>query len=334
MSIDDRKTAVLRAVIEQYVETAQPVGSGAVARAPGVEVSSATVRSDMGVLEDEGYLEQPHTSAGRVPTEKGYRFFVDMLGGRGTLDGDQHAAVRSFFSRTHGELESMLADTSGLLVSLTDYAAVVVGPQHEGSEIRSTQFVGLGGKVVLLVVVLANGSIEKHTIELDEPTDDARLSGATAHLSAHATGRVLGAVGPIPASGDETLDDLLTLAGRYLSTDIGGDADQVFVGGTSQMAAAFDAVDTVKQVLTILEQQLVVVSLLQDVIDRGMTVAIGTETGIRRLADCSVVVAPYEVDGETAGTVGVLGPTRMDYSQALAAVEVVGRRLGSHLSDA
>lgn len=334
MSMNDRKAAILRAVIEQYVETAQPVGSGVVARSPGVEVSSATVRSDMGTLEDEGYLEQPHTSAGRVPTEKGYRFFVDALGHPATLDGDQRAAVSSFFSRAHGELESMLDDTSRLLVSLTDYAAVVVGPQHEGTQIRSTQFVGLSDKIVLLVVVLANGSIDKHTLELADPIDDARLAAATAHLSAHVAGSVLGAVGPIPESGDGALDDLLGVALAFMSSDAGTDSDQVFVGGRSQMAASFDAVDTVKQVLTILEQQLVVVSLLRDVIDRGMTVAIGTETGIQRLADCSVVVAPYEVDGETAGTVGVLGPTRMDYSQALAAVEVVGRRLGTHLSEA
>src|SRR4051812_49483470 len=121
MTLDERKANILRAVVEEYIETALPVGSGHVARAPGVEVSSATVRNDMAVLEQEGYLQQPHTSAGRVPTEKGYRYFVDSLGGPGQLGTAQVQQVRSFFAKAHGELEQMLHDTSRLLSDLTDH---------------------------------------------------------------------------------------------------------------------------------------------------------------------------------------------------------------------
>src|ERR1700760_980331 len=172
--LDDRKAAILRAVVEEYIETAQPVGSASVSRVPGMAVSPATVRNEMGALEREGYLAQPHTSAGRIPTDKGYRFFVDSIapsGGR--LDPTQSQQVRAFFAKAHGELERMLSDTSRFLAGLTDYAAVVVRDAEDPASIRSVQLVPLTSRVVLLVVVLASGVIEKHTLDMAHDVDDA-----------------------------------------------------------------------------------------------------------------------------------------------------------------
>lgn len=335
--LDERKATILRAVVTEYIETAQPVGSGHVASSPEVNVSSATVRNDMAALEAEGYLAQPHTSAGRIPTEKGYRFFVDQLGGPGRLGVSETQQVRSFFNRTHGEMEQMLADTSRLLSSLTRYAAVVVGPQHEVATIKSVQLVSLSSRIVLAVLVLSSGAIEKHSIELLADTDELVVNAAGVRLSTLIVGKTLSAVGSIDreaASLGES-EEVAALVRTALS-ELGGDHrhdDQVFIGGTSDMAASFDAVRTVSEILRILEQQLVVVSLLEDVIDRGLSVAIGRETGNEALADCSIVVAPYLVDGETAGSIGVLGPTRMHYDHALSAVAVVANRLGRTLSE-
>src|SRR5437867_2275997 len=181
--LDERRAAILRAVVEGYIETAQPVGSSHVARHGGVSVSPATIRNEMVALEQDGYLTQPHTSAGRVPTDKGYRFFVDSLVGPGHLDAARRQQVKSFFDSAHGALEDMLHSTSQLLAGLTDYAAVVVGPAHEQATIRSVQLVGIGGRTGLLVAVLSNGVIEKATIDLADDIDDARLGAATAHLS-------------------------------------------------------------------------------------------------------------------------------------------------------
>jgi heat-inducible transcriptional repressor len=334
--LDERKAAILRVVVEEYVQTAQPVGSATVARQPELDVSSATVRNDMGVLEREGYLVQPHTSAGRVPTDKGYRFFVDSLIKPGPLDAARSQQVRAFFARTHGELEQMLHDTTTLLSGLTDYAAVVVGPSHEVATIRSIQLVGLGSRFVLLVVVLSNGAVEKRSLELGIEVSDAQLAAASAHLASHLIGHPLGAglAGiAIPQTGDAVIDGLTGQVGEVLEGSHDHDVDTVFVGGAARMAVAFDAVDTIRRVLSILEQQYVIVTLLQDVLDRGLTVAIGTEHGVQPLAECSVVVAPYQVEGEPAGTVGVLGPTRMRYEQALAAVAVVSNRLGRALTE-
>jgi heat-inducible transcriptional repressor len=332
--LDDRKAAILRVVVEEYIETAQPVGSAMVARLPELAVSSATVRNEMGVLEREGYLVQPHTSAGRIPTDKGYRFFVDSLTKPGPLDAAQNQQVREFFARAHGELEKMLQDTSRLLSSLTDYAAVVIAPSHEAAAtIRSVQLVGLAPTMALLVVVLSNGAVEKRSLELGSDVTEVQLGASSAHLSSHLVGRPIGSVFSVPSTAESVIDLLVADALVALAGGHDAEPDHVFVGGAARMAAAFDAVGTVRQVLSILEQQYVVVTLLQDVLDRGLSVAIGTEHGLLPLADCSIVVAPYQVEGEPAGTVGVLGPTRMRYEQALAAVAVVSKRLGKALTE-
>jgi heat-inducible transcriptional repressor len=330
--MDERKEAILRAVVQEYIETAQPVGSSHVAVAPGVNVSSATVRNEMALLEQEGYLHQPHTSAGRVPTEKGYRFFVDNIDAQ-PLRGATAEQVRAFFRRAHGELEDMLSETSRLLSNLTNCAGVVIGPTADDATVRSIQLVALGGSSALLVVVLSNGTVEKHTIDLPADGGDDRVGAATAHLAAHLTGVLRTALPAVPATGDSATDAVTDLAVDALNAPRVSEAEQVFVGGAARMAQAFDALETVRGVLGILEQQFVIVSLLRDVIDRGLQVAIGTETGMQPLSEAALVVAPYVVDGEPAGTIGVLGPTRMDYSQALAAVAVVSSRLGERLTD-
>jgi heat-inducible transcriptional repressor len=332
--LDERKAAILRAVVEEYIETAQPVGSGHVAAAPGVDVSSATIRNEMAQLEADGFLSQPHTSAGRVPTEKGYRFFVDHLRGPVRLHGASAQQVRAFFEKAHGEVEDMLAETGRLLSNLTDLASVVVAPSSAEAAVRSVQLVSLTTTTALGVLVFSDGTVDKHAIELPPDTSEPRLAAVTAHLSAHLSGAVRSALPLVPASGDEGVDEL---SKRVLSA-IGApqrrtDADHVFVGGTAQVARAFETIETVRAVLGILEQQFVVVTLLRDVLDRGLHVAIGSETGVEPLAQCALVVAPYEIDGERLGTIGVLGPTRMNYPQALAAVAVVSDRLSDRLAE-
>jgi heat-inducible transcriptional repressor len=307
-----------------------------VARTTELGVSPATVRNEMAALEREGYLAQPHTSAGRVPTDQGYRFFVDQLTGPGALPAVQRQQVREFFATAHGELEQMLHDTSSLLSGLTSYAALVLAPPSERATVRSVQVVGLAINVAMVVVVLSNGAIEKATLELDHELGDERLAAASTHLTAHLEGTSLADGTPVPATGDERLDSLVHQILGALGDPADRDHEQVYVGGASRMAAAFDAVETVRQVLAILEQQYVVVSLLRDVIDneaaQGIAVSIGTELGVQPLAECSIVVAPYVIEGEPLGTVGVLGPTRMNYPQAMAAVAVVSERLGRRLS--
>lgn len=342
--LDDRKSAILRAVVQTYIETAQPVGSSHVVDATAIGVSPATVRSEMTVLEREGYLIQPHTSAGRIPTEKGYRFFVDEIG-PGELDAAQSRQVRGFFSHAHGELEDMLRNTSRMLSKLTSTAAVVVGESADPASVRSVQLVGLAPTTYLIVVVLSSGSVVKRNVEHSGEVADATLVAVGRYLTAQMFGKSLSAVdelGTEPTGApsqpsrpviDSVADPVLREALDALRSAAGEVGRSVHVEGASHIAGAFDASETLREVLGLLEQQVAVVTLLRDVIDRGLTVAIGSETGVAPLAECSLVVAPYMVGGEPAGTIGVLGPTRMNYQETLAAVAVVSNRLSRLLSE-
>jgi heat-inducible transcriptional repressor len=275
-------------------------------------------------------LVQPHTSAGRIPTEKAYRYFVDALG-QGTLNRPDRRQVTNFFRHIQGEIEHVMRDTASLLSGLTDYAAVVVDNSTEAATVRSLQVVELAPRIVVAVTVLSNGAVEKQTIELDNDIQAGDVEDARQLVAAALMDRVPSSPAELALSGKTSVD---VVAGAVMeAVVVSVEPDRVYVDGASNVAGAFDAVDSVKRVLTILEQQLVVVSVLTDVLDRGLNVAIGSETGLDRLEDCSVVVAPYEIEGEHAGSIAVLGPTRMHYPQAMAAVAAVSRQLGKRLSE-
>ena len=171
-------------MVTEHVETAQPVGSSHVS--VGVGVSSATVRSEMSALERDGFLLQPHTSAGRIPTDRGYRYFVDHLSRPGVLGPVQNRQVRAFYAQVHGEVEEMLERTSRLLAGLTDHVSVVFGHSHDTAAVRSVQIVGIAPQVAVLVAVLADGTVEKRTLDFADDVNADVLATASAHLCSHA----------------------------------------------------------------------------------------------------------------------------------------------------
>lgn len=351
--VDDRRIAILRKVIEHYVATGQPVGSNHIASMPGVTVSAATIRNDMAALEAEGYLAQPHTSAGRVPTDKGYRVYVDHLtttdvAKAGRLDTVNRQRLGDFFDSAHFRLEETLHRTSLLLAQLTNYTAVVTGPSVSEAVVRSAHVVALNDRLGTVVAVLSNGDIESEQIEFATPPSDLQIALVNARLNETLVGKAIGDAtftsrapnrsessrGGTPRNSDGVDADVETLVGRAVAAVTEGKRrESVFVGGTASLTTSFDAVEVVRSVLETLEQQYVVVSLVRDMLSRGVSVAIGAETGVEPLSVCSVVLAPVVRDGETIGSVGVLGPTRMNYPAALATVEVVSDRLGRRLTE-
>ncbi|MFM8014842.1 MAG: heat-inducible transcriptional repressor HrcA [Actinomycetota bacterium] len=337
--VDDRKIAVLRAVIEHYVSTGQPVGSSHVAAMPGITVSAATIRNDMVALETEGYLVQPHTSAGRVPTDKGYRMYVDHLTSSdvaqaGRLNAISRQRLGDFFDTAHFRLEETLHRTSLLLAQLTNYTAVVTGPSVSEAVVRSVQVVVLSDRIGTVVAVLSNGEIESEQIEFATRPSDLQLALANSRINESLVGATLSAAKFTAATGVGVDSDVESLVAKAVASLAGGRGrDSVFVGGTASLTTSFDAVEVVRSVLETLEQQYVVVSLVRDMLSRGVSVAIGSETGVEPLSVCSVVLAPVVRDGETVGSVGVLGPTRMNYPAALATVEVVSDRLSRRLTE-
>ncbi len=332
--LDDRKTAILRAIVEEYIATALPVGSSHIAKSNEFAVSSATVRNDMAALEREGFLTHPHTSAGRIPTDKGYRFFVDNLVPNGALGSLEQAKVGSFFESAHFRLEETLQRTSMLLTQLTNYASVVIGPTAEIATVKSLQLVRLSSHHITVVVVLSNGVVENEQIEVGLDISDEDILLATSKLQNLMMNTPLRDVPKHRLANRKTSDAVSELSSRVLEAlDRTSNDETFFVGGAAQMAEAFDAVEIVRNVLHTLEQQYVVVTLVRDMLNRGLSVAIGAEHGVEPLSACSVVLAPVMADGESIGTVGVLGPTRMNYPQALATVELVSDRLGRRLTE-
>jgi heat-inducible transcriptional repressor len=329
--LDERRARVLRAVVEEYVTTAQPVGSQTIATSRELGVSSATVRNDMTVLERDGYLVQPHTSAGRIPTDRGYRFFVDHFARAPGLPPAQRRTVSDFFTSTSRALEDLLHETSQLLANLTHHASVVVGPASDAAVLRNVQLVSLQPGLALVVAVLSNGGVEKEVLQFDDEPDDDQLARAAAAMNASLLGSTLAALPSVGPTGDRTSDRCVAAARGALAAKVQGQLEPLYVSGASRIAmeqGAYATADGAARLLELLEHQVVVVSLVRGLLDHGLTVRIGAENEREDLRDCSLVLAPYVIEGEVAGTVGVLGPTRMDYQQALAAVATVSQQLG------
>ena len=335
--LDERKAAVLRAIVEQYVDTAQPVGSQTVTSTTGLGVSAATVRNEMSLLEREGYIAQPHPSAGRVPTDRGYRYYVDHLAGTGQLQANERRRIVEFFTSATFAMDQLLSQTSQLLAGVTAHAAVVVGPELQAVEVRAANLVLLQSRVVLAVVVLSNGSVEKEVVSFDTDVSDDDVAAASAHFTRQLTGRRLADVSA-PAgepSGVDRVVEIVNAARVALQTRLEQhQSEPLYVGGASRLAAEHDAFVTTStaRLLELLEQHVVLASLMRELLGPGLTVSIGSENSSADLRECSLVLAPYLVEGEPAGTVGVLGPTRMDYRKAQAAVSAVSQQLGRQLS--
>ncbi len=330
--LDERKADILNAVIEVFTETGQPVGSSVIESLDTFDVSSATIRNDMSFLESEGFLTQPHTSAGRIPTQKGYREFVDRLDSHGISPGKETKAVSSFFSQMQGEIEEVLKETAGLLSRLTDYAAVVVDSNEDQATVISAELHRISTNTCLFVCVLSNQQVLKHGVESGEQVTDADIDSANQVIRQLLIGQSLGVKLEPAALKPSVAKDLAVAAIDWVST-VTTDSERVFVDGTHRVVNAFEAVESVGKVLHILEQQLVVATLLAEVTSQGVSVTIGEESGRPRLADCSLVVSPYQIDGEQAGSIAVLGPTRMNYPQAISAVAAVSAQLGDRLSE-
>ena len=328
-NLDARKATILEAVVVEHIDTAQPVGSSSVAQSADLAVSPATVRTEMVALEREGYLAQPHTSAGRVPTDLGYRYFVDHLEA-GILGPAQQKQIREFFAHVRGEVEDVLEQTSILLSHLTNYTSVVVGSGHSRASVLSVQLVNLDARHHLLVTVFSDGTVTKHSMLATFEASHVEVSEASRQLNALLIGTTLESKVQVPSRND-AVAKLVREAVAVMHAEMPTlEGEQVYIGGSSRVAEVFEGVETVRKVLGILEEELLVVSLVEDILDKGVSVAIGSEHGYEPLSSCAVIVAPVSLEGETIGAVGLLGPTRMKYREVMAAAEAVSQHLTRH----
>jgi heat-inducible transcriptional repressor len=332
--LDDRKLAVLRAIVEDYVSTTEPVGSKSLVDRHGLDVSPATIRNDMAVLEDQGFIAQPHTSAGRIPTEKGYRLFVDRLSSIKPMSGAERRAIEAFLAGAYS-LDEIVARTVRLLAQLTRQVAVVQYPSLSRSAVRHIELVSLTPQRVLLVLITDTGRVEQVTVDLPDASEPESIAHLRAVLNAcldghklsDAAATVVGLADRIPAperaNAGAVFSALLdSLAERH--------EERVVFGGAANLAAP-DFGKGLRDVLEALEEQVVLMRLLGEAASpSALTVRIGAETGLQ---GTSVVTAAYGSGGQVVAKLGVLGPTRMDYPGTMGAVRAVARYVGQILGE-
>ncbi|MFI7707017.1 heat-inducible transcriptional repressor HrcA [Nonomuraea sp. NPDC049480] len=334
--LDDRKLAVLRAIVEDYVSTNEPVGSKALAERHNLKVSPATIRNDMAALEEEGYITQPHTSAGRVPTDKGYRLFVDRLSQVKPLSGAERRAIETFLAGAV-DLDDVVTRTVRLLAQLTRQVAVVQYPTLTRSTVRHVELVPLHDRRVMLVLITNTGRVEQRVIELPEVVDETRIAHLRAVLNTGLDGCGLSTVPELVADLPERLpaEDrpaAATILSVLLETLVERHDEKIVFAGAANLAGAGFSTG-LRDVLEALEEQVVLMRLLGETTSdtpSALTVRIGSENPYLR--GTSVVATGYGSGDNQLARLGVLGPTRMDYPVTMGAVRAVARYVSQILA--
>ncbi len=334
--LDDRKLAVLRAIITDYVRTSEPVGSKALVDRYQLDFSPATIRNDMATLEEEGYLTQPHTSAGRIPTDKGYRLFVDRLAQVKPLTPAEKRAISTFLAGA-ADVDDVVARTVRLLAQVTQQVAIVQYPLVSTAVIRHVDLVRLHADRGLVVLVTSTGRVTQAHADLPLEADDdqvrlasARLAALVRGLTAAEAGRVLARLQDEPTTEGAVLTAGADAVRALLAHDL---TTRVVVGGVQNLTRFGDQFETtVKPVLEALEEQVVLLRLLGEA-SSDVKVRIGHENDHAGLSSTSVVASGYGMPHDVWAMLGVVGPTRMDYPSTMASVRAVARYVGRFLAE-
>ncbi len=334
--VDARAAHLLKTLIERYVADGQPVGSRALSRQSGLELSPATIRNVMADLEEMGFIASPHTSAGRIPTPKGYRFFVDSLMVVKALEPGEINRLEEEI--TADRPQQLVASAANLMSQLTHFAGVVITPRREGG-FRHLEFLRLSDRRVLLIIVTAEGDVQNRILHTERPYTQAQLIEATNFFNRNFAGQPFASIrGRLADELTRLRDDIASL--MTAAVDVGEDAlaegENVVLAGERNLLTAEDFTSNMtrlRRLFDMFEQKTSLLHLL-DVSQRaqGVKIYIGDESGLAPLDEMSVVTAPYEVNGKVIGTLGVIGPTRMAYERVIPIVDLTSKLLSSALT--
>ncbi|MCA1938802.1 MAG: heat-inducible transcriptional repressor HrcA [Dechloromonas sp.] len=336
--LDDRSRTLLKALVEHYIADGQPVGSRALSKFSGLDLSPATIRNVMADLEEAGFVASPHTSAGRVPTARGYRLFVDSLLTMQPLEARQRGEIQEAL---HGlPSNQVIANASQLLSSLTHFAGVVIAPRRAANRIRQIEFLSLSEKRILLIIVTTDGDVQNRILSSDKAYSPSELVAAANYLNQNFAGldfeqirqRLAGEIQQLR----EDIKPLMTLALEAGDAALSENAQPYVISGEKNLLDVEELSSNMKrlrELFELFEQRSSLLRLL-DISNRaeGVKIFIGGESGIATLDECSVIAAPYSVDGQIVGSVGVIGPTRMAYERVIPIVDITARLLSSALS--
>jgi heat-inducible transcriptional repressor len=335
---EERRLAVLRAIVEDYVATEEPVGSKSLVERHGLGVSPATVRNDMAALEDEGYITQPHTSAGRVPTDKGYRLFVDRLTTVKPMSAAEKRAIATILDGAV-DLDDVVNRSVRLLAQLTRQVAVVQYPTLSRSTVRHVELIAVAPTRLLVVLILSTGRVEQRVVEVTDELTEEQLVELRAIVNRAATGEIIAdaatAVRALAPADDETATSAVVEALVEAMSDHRSD-ERIAVGGAANLARYGDSFDSaVRPLLEALEEHVILLKLLGEATTGDMlTVRIGHEGPYQELSSTSVVATGYGPGDEGFARLGIVGPTRMDYPGSMASVRAVARYVSRLLDEA
>ncbi len=333
--LDERKRQVLQAIIDDYISTAEPIGSRTIARKYGLGVSPATIRNEMSDLEMLGYLEQPHTSAGRIPSAKGYRFYVDCLMGPQQVSDRDTMLIHQWFDQKVRRLDEAFQETVRVLSRLTRNVSLLLAPQAAACKFKYLQFLPFDETRVVVIIVTDTGVMENRLMEIPAGTSAEelhRIAGAMNHwlggldlseIQSSILAQIKEDVLPRP----ELLESALSLIREATGGPSAG--DKLYLGGTTQLLnqPEFRDVEKVRHLLSLLEEEHLMHDILHTQDGNGVIVTIGQENKYSGIQDCSVIQASFRLDGQTVGTLAVLGPTRMEYARTMAAIEFMQKHM-------
>ncbi|UOF88911.1 heat-inducible transcriptional repressor HrcA [Fodinisporobacter ferrooxydans] len=322
--LTERQKLILRAIIEDYVQSAEPVGSRTLSKHEDIQFSAATIRNEMSDLEELGFLEQPHTSAGRIPSKKGYRFYVDHLLDPFELKSHDIVSMRSLFVKKMDQLEQIVQHTAHILSSLTNYTSIVLGPQIYEHNVRRIDLIPLRDRSAVVIIVTDTGHVENRTVQIPEHVSVDAIEQFVRILNDKLTGvplyqirsRMYSEIMQEMQKHLETYEEALAILDQISHPDQEG---RVYLGGTTKMLSQpeFRDIEKVKPLFDMFEHTQQVVQILGPPEQLGIQIRIGLENGVEPLQNCSIITSTYSIQGKPAGTIGVLGPTRMDYGRVI-----------------
>ena len=332
MGMDERKFRILQAIIDDYILTAVPVGSRTISRKYEMGLSSATIRNEMSDLEELGYLDQPHVSAGRIPSAKAYRLYVDQLLQAGQLRSGREEDIRAYFTGRSRQMEDVIDRAAEVLSQLTNYTAVVLQPTGPQPRISRVQLVPVSEHTALVVIVTDSGVVRDTVVDSSPQLDADTLYAISRMLTQQLEGLTLReAAARLPglARNVRIGGEMLSSLSSALDEHEDRRKPYVRVGGASNMLSypEYSDAEKARGFLSVLEARDRLASLMSQRGDVAFTVRIGPETGVPEMSDCSIVTATYSTHTGRQGTIGVIGPTRMQYSRVIAVLGTMGQQL-------
>ncbi|WLD92138.1 heat-inducible transcriptional repressor HrcA [Alkalihalobacillus sp. AL-G] len=338
--LTDRQLLILQILIDEYIRNAEPLGSRSISKREDITFSSATIRNELADLEDMGFIEKTHISSGRIPSEKGYRFYVDHLLSPVRLTNSDLQQVHALFQNRMSELELLIEHSAKMLSDITKYTSIILGPEVYETKLKHLQIVPISLGTAVLILITDTGHVEKYTVDLPVDMDASDIERTVNILNERLIGvpfsqlkkRLLEEVEGLLASNLNSYEKILDFLVRLFQTE---KSDRVYYGGKTNILnqPEFQDVEKVKALYNAIEEYELVQRLLHQDEPTGIKVKIGAENLLQEMKNCSLITASYSIGGQHMGTLAILGPTRMEYTRVIGLLDLLSKDLTRVLTE-